>query len=79
MEHRGDVFDQASAAEERFLEQAKKAQAQRAATAAPDHFDGQNCTECEAAIPEGRLKLNKHTCVECQTAIEKLTKLRRPA
>lgn len=77
MEHRGDTSDQASAIEERTLRQALQAQAQKAQLATPSEFDGLHCVECDVEILQGRLALGKFTCVECQTAIEKLSKQRR--
>lgn len=76
VERTSDPLDQASAQEDAF-----RAAALRAVSAAthrethPD-FDGESCIDCSGEIPEGRLKLGKIRCVDCQAALETFRKNR---
>lgn len=58
------------------LEQAQRDSAikQASKSAAPEthpDFDGTHCVDCDIEIPEGRLKLGKVRCVDCQSHLEK--------
>ncbi len=77
MEHRGDVSDQATAAEERALGLALAVQRKKAQEKAPVHFNGEDCSDCEGTMMPARLELGFFRCIECQTAIEKIIKQRR--
>lgn len=70
MTHKGDIADQAEAQEEAFRQLAMRAIAEKTAPRFHPDFDGLHCMECGVEIEEGRLKLQKLNCVECQTAKE---------
>lgn len=69
-DHRGDIADQAAAQEERFRNLALQSAAAKAGREHHPGFDGEHCLDCTGEIGEGRLKLGKIRCVECQTALE---------
>lgn len=76
MEHRGDIADQAADQEEAFRVMALKTITKANGPEFHPDFDGEHCISCGNQIEEGRLKLQKIKCVECQAAMEKLNKMR---
>ena len=40
-----------------------------------DNFDGKNCIDCPSEIPQARIQMGRIRCVECQTMIERRSKL----
>lgn len=76
IERCSDPLDMASRHEEAFTALALKAAAKNLERETHPDFDGQHCMECGNEIEDGRLKLHKIRCIECQRAIEQLNKLR---
>jgi len=48
----------------------------RALTSIPS-FDGRSCVTCGDPIPEGRLKLGKAHCVDCQERLDMTHRMMR--
>lgn len=73
MANGADNLDQASEVEESFRQAAISYA--RSKNSPPKDFDGESCYDCGVPIPEGRLKLGKFTCVDCQQVREKQGKI----
>lgn len=73
MEHRGDIFDQASDQEEAYRSAAIRAASGSLRESHPE-FDGATCLDCSDEMPVERLKLGRIRCVRCQTLLEKRRK-----
>lgn len=72
-----DVYDEgeiASAYEMEFIQRAIERQQEQMKPETHPDFDGIHCIECDVEIPEGRLKMKKIRCVECQTLLEEKNK-----
>ena len=70
-----DEADIASAVERGLIAQALANHRQKIAPETHPDFDGEHCVDCDILIPEGRLKLFKVRCVDCQSELEKYNKI----
>lgn len=70
-----DDADIASAVERGLIAQALANHRQKIAPETHPDFDGEHCVDCDISIPEGRLKLGKVRCVDCQSDLEKYNKI----
>jgi RNA polymerase-binding transcription factor DksA len=75
IEHSADPIDQGTELAQYWLEQAER---EARAKNKPEQVQGPDgkwphteCVSCGEDIPEGRLKLGRIRCVECQSAREK--------
>lgn len=69
MSDRGDLIDRAADLEQRYRDFALAAARHR--PAAPEGFDGTHCTDCDDAIPAGRLATGAWRCIGCQEWAER--------
>ncbi len=76
-----EVYDETDYAQHlQLTEQAnliKKALQMNKPETHPD-FDGVHCIECGIVIPEGRIKLKKMRCVDCQEEVDFINKRKNP-
>jgi phage/conjugal plasmid C-4 type zinc finger TraR family protein len=70
-----DVLDRASNLTQETTDNAIAEQRRKAAPQQVQNPDGSwpvtECLDCDLAIPEGRLKMGRIRCVECQSAVER--------
>jgi RNA polymerase-binding transcription factor DksA len=74
-----EVYDEAelaSALESSMLSKALKDHAQKMAPQKHPNFDGLHCIDCEEEIHEGRLKMGRIRCTDCQEHQEYIDKRR---
>ena len=74
-----EVFDegeQASAVERNFLAASLRLQQEKLKPQTHPDFNGTDCLDCGDEIPAARLAMHRIRCVHCQTALEKLQKIR---
>lgn len=69
-----DDADLASALESSLLSKALKDHKQKMAPQNHPNFDGIHCIDCEDEIPEGRLKMGRIKCTDCQEHFEYVQK-----
>jgi len=73
-----EVFDEVDIANAIEMENIKQALLNHQKKLAPEthpDFDGESCLDCGAEIPPARLAMFKIRCVDCQSMIEKKSKL----
>ena len=64
-------FEMAERLEQAQRDSAIKAAAKASAPEKHPDFDGAHCVDCDIEIPDGRLKLGKVRCVDCQSHLER--------
>lgn len=74
-ERYADQLDKASAVAQEFIEQSTRAARELNKPEQVQNEDGTwphpDCVDCGEDIPEGRLKLGRVRCVDCQEYLEK--------
>lgn len=64
-------FEMAERLEQAQRDSAISAAAKASAPEKHHDFDGVHCVDCDIEIPDGRLKLGKVRCVDCQSQLER--------
>ncbi|MBK6906409.1 MAG: hypothetical protein IPH08_04580 [Rhodocyclaceae bacterium] len=72
-----DENDRATLVELQFNEDSIAEARRRSAPETHPDFDGTHCVRCDVAIPKARLHLGKVRCVDCQTVLERTSRLYR--